>query len=136
MKRLLLIGAALLLFAQTGISYGTVGQADLPQLPPYTGVIQNHTGIPVSFPSDNSSGTLIVPPKGFMEFISWHANFDLIGYVDGKPFFCQKVQVKPHSVPFMCKVYDFDAEIMAPPAKAAPGTKLKRRHIRKKSRTS
>jgi hypothetical protein len=80
---------------------------------PYTGVIQNHTGHCISVPSANSGGTLIVPPGGWIEYVAWAPEFQLIGYVAGQPYYCRKITVVPKNYAFKCKSYDFLAEITA-----------------------
>jgi hypothetical protein len=94
--------------------------------PPYTGIIWNHSRQDISFASENSGATLVVPARGFLEFIAWSDTFNLIGYADGKPVFCQKVKVVPNSYQFKCKSYDFVAEIKK------EKTKVKRRFKRKR----
>ena len=83
-------------------------------LPPYTGVIKNNSSHDISVPSANSLATLIVPARGWIEFVVWDPKFHLIPYLDGQPYGCQKVRVKPHASPYMCKSYDFLVEIKAP----------------------
>jgi len=101
-------------------------------LAPFTGVIKNNTKYELSIPSDNSLGTIIVPPKGWVEFVVWDNQFDLIPYREGQPFRygCQKVTVKPQAYPFMCKNYDFVAEINAPEPRT--GKTYKKKRYRKK----
>jgi hypothetical protein len=122
MKRFaLLVFAAILLLALAGITFGNADQPS--QQPPYTGVIQNKTKYDISFPSGNSDATLIVPARSSMEYQTWYPSFDLIGYVDGKPYYCQKINVNPKNYQFMCKNYDFMAEIFGkekPVRKAKP----------------
>jgi len=91
------------------------------QFAPYTGVIQNHTQHSLSVPSGNSDGTLIVPPGGWIEYVSWRPAFQLTAYVEGQPFYCQQVQVAPGHYPFKCKAYDFMAEVQ--PEKGKPAGK-------------
>jgi hypothetical protein len=85
-----------------------------PRPRPYTGVIQNKTRYEVSIPSENSDGTLVIPPYGWIEFIAWSQFFKLTAYHDGKPFYCLKIHVHPKTYPFMCRKYDFMAEIVKP----------------------
>ena len=116
-----LILAAMFLLAQAGMTFGTAEQP--PDRLPYSGVIQNHSKYDISFPSANSSGTLIVPAGGYLEYRVYTPSFNLIGYVDGKPYYCQKIDVRPRGYAFMCKHYDFMAEVMAkeePMKKPAP----------------
>ena len=79
--------------------------------PPYTGVIRNLTNHDISFYSENSQGTIVVPAKSWREYVVWHENFDLIGYLKGDPYYCRKMQVMPGQFPFNCKSYDFIAII-------------------------
>jgi hypothetical protein len=83
-------------------------------LAPYSGIIKNNTSCDFSLPSQNSLGTLIVPAKGWIEFVVWDPKFDVIPYYNGKPFGCQKVTVTPKGFPYMCKEYDFMVEINGP----------------------
>jgi hypothetical protein len=100
-------------------------------LPPYTGVIKNNSSHDISIPSENSLATLIVPARGWIEFVVWDPKFQLIPYLDGQPYGCQKVRVQPQAFPYMCKNYDFLVEIMGPvPAKKEYYKKLKRRYRR------
>lgn len=89
----------------------------------YIGVIKNQTRSEVSVPSRNSGATLIIPARGFIEYISYDKDFDLTVYRDGKPFYCLKINAQPHQYAFMCKNdYDFIAEIVKPEP-AAKGAK-------------
>lgn len=83
-------------------------------LPPYIGIIKNNSGHDLSVPSENSQATLIVPARSWIEFVVWDPKFDLIPYLKGKPFACQKVLVTPDAFPYMCKNYDFLVEINPP----------------------
>ena len=88
----------------------------------YIGVIKNQTRYEVSVPSRNSDATLIIPARGFIEYISYEKDFDVTVYRDGKPFYCLKINAQPHEYAFMCKKdYDFIAEIVKsePAAKGA-----------------
>ncbi len=38
----------------------------------------------------------------------------MTAYHDGKPFYCLKLFADPSEYPFMCKKYDFMAEIVKP----------------------
>jgi hypothetical protein len=80
----------------------------------YTGVIQNKTKYEVAIPSRNSDGTLVIPPYGWIEFTAWSQFFNLTAYHDGKPFYCLCIHVHPKTYPFMCRKYDFMAEIVKP----------------------
>jgi hypothetical protein len=93
------------------VSWANAEAPGLEPLPPYIGIIKNNSGQDVSVPSENSQATLIVPARGWIEFVVWDPQFDLIPYLGGKPFGCQKVIVQPDSVPYMCKNYDFLVEI-------------------------
>ena len=90
---------------------GAMAAAPVPAEPPYTGVIRNFTKHDIAFYSENSQGIIVVPAKSWREYVVWHENVDLIGYVQGDPFFCKKVQVMPGQFPFNCKQYDFLAII-------------------------
>ncbi len=98
---------------------------------PYVGVIRNYTKTDVEFPSLNSMGTITVPAKGWVEYRVWTEQFDLIGYVNGNPFFCQKVQVDPNKYQLFCKSYDFVAEIKKDDA-AVAGKKARKKRIKRK----
>ncbi len=98
--------------------------------PPYTGVIMNHSKQDISFQSENSGATLVVPARGCLEFIAWSPTFNLLGYVDGKQVYCQMIQVNPKTYQFMCKSYDFIAEIK----KEEPAPKAKKKGIKKKKK--
>jgi hypothetical protein len=94
----------------------------------YTGIIKNRTAYDVTIPSRNSGGTLTIPAKGFIEFIAWQKNFDLTVYQNGKPFYCLQITAHPREYAYMCKKYDFIAEIIKPePVKKYEGKKKKRR---------
>lgn len=101
---------------------------------PYTGVIKNNTRYEVSVPSRNSSATLIIPARGFIEYTAYEKDFDVTVYHDGKPFYCLKIKAHPHEYAYMCRNdYDFIAEIVKP---EPVGTykKLKRRHYKKRTK--
>ena len=78
----------------------------------YTGIIKNNTRYEVSIPSENSDGTLVIPPHGWIEYTIWTHKVDVTAYYDGKPFYCLKLAANPQAYPFMCKNYDFMAEIV------------------------
>jgi hypothetical protein len=99
------------------------------QVRKYTGIIKNKTRYDVSVPSGNSGATLIIPARGFIEYITWKKSFDLTVYQGGKPFYCLKINAHPNEYPYMCQKYDFMAEIVKPEP-SAPLKKKKR--IRKK----
>jgi hypothetical protein len=94
----------------------------------YVGVIKNRTNYEVSVPSRNSAATLIVPARGFIEYVSYEKDFDVTVYRDGKPFYCLKINAHPREYAYMCKNdYDFIAEIVKPePAANAKYRKMKR----------
>ncbi len=95
----------------------------------YTGVIKNRTRYDVSVPSRNSAATLIVPARGFIEYVSYEKDFDVTVYREGKPFYCLKINAHPREYAYMCKNdYDFIAEIVKPEptSKASKYRKMKR----------
>ena len=94
----------------------------------YVGVIKNQTRYEVSVPSRNSGATLIIPARGYIEYVTYEKDFDVTVYRDGKPFFCLKINAHPREYAFMCKNdYDFIAEIVKPePASSAKYRKMKR----------
>ena len=105
--------------------------AETPLKPmPYTGIIRNNTGYDLAIPSLNSGATLVVPAKGYIEYTVWSPNFEVDAYHDGKPFWCDKIKVAPDKYQYMCKKYDFIAEIKAEPVKPKPVPK--KRHLKKK----
>jgi hypothetical protein len=95
----------------------------------YTGIIKNKTRYEVSIPSENSDGTLVIPPNSWIEYTIWTHKSDVTAYRDGKPFYCLKLAAQPQAHPFMCKKYDFMAEIVKPEPKGKykPMKKRKRR---------
>ncbi len=94
----------------------------------YTGVIKNKTRYDVVVPSANSGATLDVPAKGWIEYTIWTRNYDLTVYRNGKPFYCLKLIAHPGDYPYMCKRYDFMAEIVKPEeGKKYKRSKMKRR---------
>jgi hypothetical protein len=54
-------------------------------------------------------------------------------YHDGKPFYCLKLSAHPKEYPFMCKQYDFMAEIVKPEPvrRYQPGKKKMRKRVKK-----
>ncbi len=80
----------------------------------YTGIIKNKTKYEVSLPSENSDATLVIPPNSWIEYTMWTHQADVTAYRDGKPFYCLKLAAHPKEYPFMCKKYDFMAEIVKP----------------------
>jgi hypothetical protein len=104
---------------------------------PYTGIIKNKTKYEVSIPSENSDGTLIIPPNGWIEYIIWTHQADVTAYRDGEPFYCLKLAAHPQEYPYMCKKYDFMAEIVKPePSKSGKYKPMKKRKYRAKKRTN
>jgi hypothetical protein len=98
----------------------------------YEGIIKNKTKYEVSIPSRNSDGTLVIPPYGWIEFIAWSQHFNVTAYHDGKPFYCLKIHVHPKTYPFMCRKYDFMAEIVKP--EPTPRYKpVRKRRIKKRT---
>jgi hypothetical protein len=81
---------------------------------PYTGIIKNNTRYEVSIPSENSDATLVIPAHSWIEYTMWTRSTDVTAYHDGKPFYCLKLFANPCEYPFMCKKYDFMAEIVKP----------------------
>jgi hypothetical protein len=77
----------------------------------YTGVIRNMTKHELSVPSQNSQATLLIPPQGYVEFTAWDPIVKFSPYLDGKPYRCFNIRVKPKAYEFMCKNYDFMAVI-------------------------
>lgn len=96
----------------------------------YTGIIKNKTRYDLYVPSGNSSATLMVPAKGWIEYEAWSRNFDLTAYRDGQPFYCLRIFAYPKKYPFMCKKYDFIAEIEKP--EPIQKKKLKKRKVKPK----
>jgi len=103
----------LCLLGMFGIIVLSGADATTPALkePPYVGVIRNLTKNDISFYSENSQGTVVVPAKGWVEYVVWHENFDLIGYLKGDQYYCKKMEVTPGHFQFNCKYYDFMAII-------------------------
>lgn len=135
MKRFLfLMLGGILVFCLSGITFGNTYPGSEAELP-YVGVIINKTKYDVSVPSLNSGATLIVPAEGWIEYVVWSTEFEVIGYFCGSPLCCQKVKVNPKSYQFMCKAYDFSAEICPaekPAKKSKPVRKKRKRFWRKK----
>ena len=69
-----------------------------------------------------------IPPHGWIEYVAYTKNFDLTIYADGKPFYCLKICADPKQYQYMCKNYDFLAEIVKsePVVKKARQGKMKR----------
>jgi hypothetical protein len=102
-----------------------------------TGIIKNKTRYEVSVPSENSDATLIIPAHSWIEYTAWTRKFDVTVYREGKPFYCLKIQAYPKEYSYMCKKYDFMAEIVKPePSKAGKYKPMKKRKYRAKKRTN
>jgi hypothetical protein len=129
------------------VASGVAGAVDAPRAPrplgppatlelldgvAYTGIIKNNTRYEVSIPSENSDGTLLIPPHGWIEYTIWTHNADVTAYHDGKPFYCLKLAAQPKQYPFMCNKYDFMAEIVKPEAAGQPAGKYKPMKKRKR----
>lgn len=99
----------------------------------YTGIIKNKTRYEVSIPSENSDGTLVVPPNSWIEYTIWTHQADVTAYREGKPFYCLKLAAHPHEYPFMCKKYDFMAEIVKPEPTHKYKPMKKRKRIKKQT---
>jgi hypothetical protein len=99
----------------------------------YTGIIKNRTRHEVSIPSKNSDATLLIPPNDWIEYTIWTRRSDVTAYHNGKPFYCLNLLAHPKAYPFMCKKYDFMAEIVKEepvirgPSKLKARKRLKRR---------
>jgi hypothetical protein len=131
MTAALLAGMIALLVVVTGANAVSTG---ITTLPPYTGIIKNNTSCDFSLKSQNSLATLIVPAKGWIEYVVWDPKFEVIPYYNGQPFGCQNVMVTPKGFPYMCKQYDFMVEINGPgpcPAEQIYKGKYKKR-VRKR----
>jgi hypothetical protein len=98
----------------------------------YTGIIKNKTRYEVSVPSENSDATLLIPPHSWIEYTMWTRRANVTAYNDGKPFYCLKLYADPNEYPFMCKNYDFMAEIVKPEAAAGKYKPMKKRKYRAK----
>jgi len=107
------------------------GSSPDPKIRSYSGIIKNNTKYDLVVPSANSDASLVIPAKKFIEYTIWKPRHDLTAYRDGRPFYCLKINAHPNTYPFMCKNYDFIAEIVdpTPPPKAK---KFKRKIKRKK----
>jgi hypothetical protein len=97
----------------------------------YTGIIKNKTRYEVSIPSENSDGTLVIPPGGWIEYTIWTHQSDVTAYYEGKPFYCLKLAAHPKEYPFMCKKYDFMAEIVKPEPAGKYKPMKKRKRVKK-----
>ncbi|MCL6622009.1 MAG: hypothetical protein K6T55_07885 [Syntrophobacterales bacterium] len=133
MRRSTLLVTALLLVAMsTGGAQATAVVTPVQPDNPFVGVIRNYTARDVEVPSLNSMGTITVPAKGWVEYRVWSEHFNFIGYVDGQPFHCEKVQVDPDKYQLFCKSYDFVVEIRKEEPRA-PSKKLKKRIKKRKA---
>jgi hypothetical protein len=99
----------------------------------YTGIIKNRTRYEVSIPSENSGATLLISPNDWIEYTIWTPRSDVTAYHNGKPFYCLNLLANPQAYPFMCKKYDFIAEIVKEepairpwPSKLKPRKRIKR----------
>jgi len=100
--------------------------------PPYIGIIKNKTRHDVSIPSGNSGATLVVPAQGWIEYIAWSPMIPLDAYYNGKPIWCDNVSVTPGKYQYMCKKYDFMAEIVKPePVGKSKPMKKRQRRVKK-----
>jgi hypothetical protein len=98
----------------------------------YTGIIKNKTGYEVSVPSENSDGTLVIPPHSWIEYTMWTWRTAVTAYYDGKPFYCLKLVADPRAHAFMCSKYDFMAEIVKPEPEPSKYKPMKKRKYRVK----
>jgi hypothetical protein len=99
---------------------------------PYTGIIKNNTRYEVSIPSETSDATLVIPPHSWIEYTVWTRRTIVTAYHDGKPFYCLTLCAVPCEYPFMCKKYDFMAEIVKPEPKGKyKPMKKRKRHVKK-----
>jgi hypothetical protein len=99
----------------------------------YTGIIKNKTRHEVTVPSENSDANLIIPPNSWIEYTIWTRSARVTAYNDGKPFYCLNLWADPSEYPFMCKKYDFMAEIVKPEP-AGKYKPMKKRKYRSKKR--
>jgi hypothetical protein len=95
---------------QAGLPAASASQ----EVRPYIGIIKNKTRNEVSIPSENSDATLLIPPNGWIEFTIWTQHSGVTAYHNGKPFYCLNIFAHPQEYSFMCKKYDFMAEITPP----------------------
>jgi hypothetical protein len=96
----------------------------------YTGIIRNMTKHEFAVPSQNSQGTLLIPPRGWIEYTVWDPHVKFSPYLDGKPYRCFSMMVKPKAYEFMCSKYDFMA-VIEPKEQPEEYKKYKKR-VRKK----
>jgi len=99
----------------------------------YTGIIKNKTRYEVSIPSENSDGTLVIPPNSWIEYTIWTRSADVTAYYEGKPFYCLKLAAHPREYPFMCSKYDFMAEIVKPEPAGTYKPMKKRKRVKKET---
>ena len=87
----------------------------------------------MSIPSENSDATLVVPPHSWIEYTIWTRQADVTAYHNGKPFYCLNLVANPQEYPFMCKKYDFMAEIVKPEPthRYYKPMKKRKRHVKK-----
>jgi len=98
----------------------------------YTGVIRNMTGHELTVPSQNSQGTIIIPPRGWVEYTVWDPIVTFSPYLDGEPYRCFTIKPKVKAYELMCKHYDFMAII---PAEEKPRLYKKYKQRYRKPRT-
>ncbi len=98
----------------------------------YTGIIKNQTRYEVAIPSENSNATVLIPPNGWIEYTIWARHSKLAAYHNGEPFYCLNISAHPQEYSFMCKKYDFMAEISQPEPVRRYQPIPQRRPIRKK----
>lgn len=101
-----------------------------PKIRSYSGIIKNNTKYDLAVLSANSGAALVIPAKKFIEYTIWKPRHDLTAYRDGRPFYCLKINAQSKAYPFMCKDYDFIAEIVDPTP--PPKTKKFKRKIKRK----
>ena len=99
----------------------------------YTGIIKNKTGYEVSVPCESSGATLLIPPHSWTEYTIWIRRADVTVYHDGKPFYCLNLWADPSEYSFMCKKYDFMAEIVKPEPVGQDKPMKKRKRIKKQT---
>jgi hypothetical protein len=80
----------------------------------FTGIIMNKTPYEVSIPSENSDATVVIPPHAWIKYTIWDEHLKVTAYHHGEPFYCLNIFARPQEYPFMCKKYDFVAEIALP----------------------
>ena len=131
----LIIGIMLVSASNVG-AIDPPGQTDLASMSEsqnvrsYTGIIKNKTRYEISIPSENSDATLLIPPNGWIEFTIWTQHSGVTAYHNGKPFYCLNIFAHPQLYSFMCKKYDFMAEIRPPAPEYKPIQQ--KRHFKKR----